>query len=588
MIVPRRASITASRTETTPPAQTGVVAASWRAHWPLLLVLAAFAGSAVVVPTLAPVAISDDWVYSRSVERLLEERRLWVSPIATANLVFQIAWGGLFAAVLGPSLGVIRLSSVVLWALGGVACYGLVWELTQRRSLSALGAAGFLFNPLGYALAFTFMTDAPFTSLLAMSIWAFVRGLRTPHDAKWLAAGALLAAAGVLVRQPGLLIPAGVLTGLLLTRQLRFDLRSVSLAALVAGPPLGAYSLYYLWLTRVNGVPVLQMLMRESLLQGGWSALVTHVEQMAIIEVMYAGLFVLPLVAGALPGFRAAARTLSTRGWLWVVVWEAFVVGGVAQLRATGHRMPLVPHFFSRAGLGPNDLLVGRPPIAELEMFAAALLACGLAALLLGMLVIRAFDVPGRDRRGVTMVCAVLAWQAAGAVVVSTYFRFWMIDGVSAPSLDRYLLPLLPLFLALGLWAIHDLPFSRLLAGVVTVALAAFAIAGTRDNIVFHETTWELARYANGQGVPNLRLDAGASWDGYYLGEYSYETVGVGARPDERWWISLFAPAIDPQYVITSAPVNGYTVVREQPYRLWLDADAKLFLLRRDGVAGPP
>jgi 4-amino-4-deoxy-L-arabinose transferase-like glycosyltransferase len=558
------------------------------AHWPLLAVLIAFAGSAVVVPTLAPVAISDDWVYIRSVERLIQEHRLWVSPIATANLVFQIAWGGLFAAVLGPSLGVMRLSSVVLWALGGAACYGLVWELTRRRVLSALGAAGLLFNPLGYALAFTFMTDAPFASLLTMSVYAFVRGLRAPHATSWCAAGALLAAAGVLVRQPGLLIPAGVLTGLLLTRRLRVDVASMNRVLLVAAPPLGAYAAYYLWLTRVNGVPITQTLMFESLLQGGWSALALHAEQMTLIEVIYAGLFLLPVVAGAVPGLGVAVRTLSVRGWLWVVAWEAFVVAGVEQLRATGHRMPLVPHFFSRAGLGPNDLLVGRAPVAGLEVFAAALLVCGLAALLLGLLVIRALDAPGRDRRGVVIVCAVLAWQAVGALVVSTYFRFWMIDGVSAPSLDRYLLPLLPLVLALGLWAVQDLPFSRLLAGGVSVALAAFAIAGTRDNIVFHETTWELARWANAQGVPNLQLDAGASWDGYYLGEYSYETVGPGPRDDPRWWLSLFAPAIDPQYVITAAPVNGYTAVREQPYRLWLDADARLFLLRRDGIPGPP
>jgi hypothetical protein len=213
---------------------------------------------------------------------------------------------------------------------------------------------------------------------------------------------------------------------------------------------------------------------------------------------------------------------------------------------------------------------------------------CGAAALVLGVVVIRAFDAVGRERRGVVTVCTVLVWQAVGALVVSTYFRYWMIDGVSAPSLDRYLLPLLPLTLALGLWAVRDLPFSRLLAGGVTVSLAAFAVAGTRDNLVFHETTWELARYANAQGVPNLRLDAGASWDGYYLGEYSLETVGVGPQPDPRWWLSLFAPAIDPQYVITTAPVSGYTVVREQPYELWLDAGARLFLLRRDGVPGPP
>ena len=64
----------------------------------------------------------------------------------------------------------------------------------------------------------------------------------------------------------------------------------------MAAPPLGAYALYYLWLTRVNGVPITQTLMRESLLQGGWSALAKHAEQMALIEAALRG--TLPAAGG--------------------------------------------------------------------------------------------------------------------------------------------------------------------------------------------------------------------------------------------------------------------------------------------------
>ena len=63
-----------------------------RANWALLAVYVAFALAAVVVPTLAPVATTDDWAYARSAQILLDEARL-IFPVVAATAVFQIAWG---------------------------------------------------------------------------------------------------------------------------------------------------------------------------------------------------------------------------------------------------------------------------------------------------------------------------------------------------------------------------------------------------------------------------------------------------------------------------------------------------------------
>ena len=48
-----------------------------------------------VVPTLAPVATTDDWAYARSAQILLDEARLTIFPVVAATAVFQIAWGAL-------------------------------------------------------------------------------------------------------------------------------------------------------------------------------------------------------------------------------------------------------------------------------------------------------------------------------------------------------------------------------------------------------------------------------------------------------------------------------------------------------------
>jgi hypothetical protein len=124
---------------------------------------------------------------------------------------------------------------------------------------------------------------------------------------------------------------------------------------------------------------------------------------------------------------------------------------------------------------------------------------------------------------------------------------------------------------------------------------ALFAVTGTRDFLVFQRATWDLARQANQLGVPNTRLDAGASWDGYHLYDnsiYDESTLARGPATPPRglpWWLSLFAPATDPSYVVASEPLPRHTVVRRVEYSAWLHrGPVYLYLLRRPGVSGPP
>src|SRR3954465_733179 len=110
-----------------------------RRHWPLAVVLAAFVGAAFVIPTLAPVSVNDDFLYARSVHILVHDHNERVLPAAAVTLLFQhgggvvpaaamplffqIGWGGLFAAVFGVSLGVLRAATVTFAGLGGLAMY---------------------------------------------------------------------------------------------------------------------------------------------------------------------------------------------------------------------------------------------------------------------------------------------------------------------------------------------------------------------------------------------------------------------------------------------------------------------------------
>ncbi len=561
-----------------------------RGHWPILLVLALYAGSAVIVPTWTSAPVSDDWVYSRSVEILVREHHLEIFDLAVVTLVVQIIWGALFALVFDVSFGALRLSTVTLMALSGIALFELCRELGVSKGRSALGAAVYLFNPLAYVLAFTFMSDPHFTAWLVIASYWSVRGVRPNRDgARSMLIGSACAAFAFLTRQQGALIPLAVTIALLLSRRLQPNRTGIVLVARVVAIPATATILYYLWLREVHGVPTQQDSFLRSVTDAGWGGTWGLFKQMTFIEAMYLGFFALPIAAGALIGLRRVVWTMRPTGWLLFALWQAVIVGGTVffqtQQRWT-HTMPYIPQFVGASGLGPNDLWAGRPALITPTMLTWFTVACAASSLVLVLALcrqVRNGAVPKSRRAGAGMLLTIGLGQVAGVMPPSFHFRTWII------SVDRYLLPLVPFAVCLGLWALRDVRVSLPLAWVVTAALAAFSIAGTRDFLTFQQATWDLAHYLNVVGVPNTRLDAGAAWDGYYLYEDSIANQIPQQSPGGPWWTNLFAPATDSTYVIAGSGRDGYDPVWQVEYSTWLNDDPTyLYLLRRQGWPGPP
>src|SRR5215208_5258104 len=270
----RRAARTASR-----------IAAWLRANWALLAVYVAFALAAVVVPTLAPVATTDDWAYARSAQILLDQARLTIFPVVAATAVFQIVWGALFGFIFEPTFGIFRLSTVVITALGGLALYGLCRDLGVAPGRSALGVATFLFNPLVFVLAFTFMTDAHFMALLVIATWLYAKGHASDEvDGRLLVAGSGVAALAFLTRQQGILIAPAVLLFLLLSRRLHRDRASLLVLVQLLTLPLLAVGGYYLWLRSGNTVPRVQSMFFREILEEGWSGTWWLLRRLTVVE----------------------------------------------------------------------------------------------------------------------------------------------------------------------------------------------------------------------------------------------------------------------------------------------------------------
>jgi 4-amino-4-deoxy-L-arabinose transferase-like glycosyltransferase len=548
-----------------------------RLHWPVLVVLTMFAAAAFVVPTLTPVATTDDWGYTRSVEILYHDGELKIFPAVAATAVFQVIWGWLFAMLFGMSLGVMRVATLAMVGLGAVALYALLCELGVRRGRSALGVAAYLFNPLTFVLAYTFMTDPHFTSLLLIATWGYVRGLRPDGSApRATIAGSVAAGCAFLTRQQGALIPLAVVFFLVLTGRLRPNRRGLGDFLRIVAIPAVATAGYYLWLRYLNHVPTAQQSFYDEATASGLGGAWRLVRNLTFIELVYFGFFALPIVAAAVPALRRIVVTMRPAGWLIFAIWEAILITGVAIYGVQGRRMPYVGQFAGTGGLGAPDVLGSRPRLLDRQLADDLTVVCALAAILLALILCRSVgSVASPDRAKAGLVLAIALWQVVGVLPPSFHY----ID--RGYSLDRYLLPLLPFVICLTFWAVRDLRLWQPVAWVIVAAFAAYSVAGTRDYLVYLGTVWTLAREANALGIPNEHLDAGAAWDGYHLYTEGLDQNMTNARTSNGpWWVYFYGKPTDSQYVVTAKLVPGSTVVLSRTTDAWLGNPTTLYLLR--------
>jgi hypothetical protein len=587
-----------------------------RQRGPLLGVFALYVLGLLIIPVMTPVALGDDWVYARSVEILIREGRVQILDLSVVTLVWQVLWGGLFASVLGPTFGAMRLSTVVLSALSGLACYWGCRQLGVDRGRSALGAALYLFNPLLFSLSYSFMSDAQFVALLTISAAFYLRGLRPDRlSALFTIIGSFVAGLAFLERQQGALIPLGIVTYLVLSGRMRPNRRGVGLFMQVVALPAAMTVGYYLWFRFIHGIPKAQGDFVQKVKDAGIDGAALLASRLSLIEATYSGLFILPIAIAALLALPRLVRAIRPLGWVVFAVWTFFVLGGTAIFWQSGRRMPYIPHYLSPNGVGSYDLRGGRPFLFGQLGFDITTILCVAGTVLFGLILclqIGKHSLPQTDtagliftdrsasgrvaldpfRAGAGLTLALAFWQILGVLPQSFTFRDWTFRGLNAPSLDRYLLTLLPLALLLTLWALRGVQVAVPAAWVLVVGMAIFSIAGTRDFLTFHTEVWKLARETTAQGVPLTQLDAGAAWDGYHLYDYSIEN-DIHTSAPLPWWIGLFAPADTCEYIIAGAPRDDfsdlYSPVKRVEYSTWLNPEPTyLYLLRRNDVPGPP
>jgi hypothetical protein len=339
-----------------------------------------------------------------------------------------------------------------------------------------------------------------------------------------------------------------------------------------------------LWLRFLNDVPAVQSGFAGEARAAGVRGTWTLVRHLVPIAMAYIGFFTLPLAVALLPGLGRAVRRMRSPGWLLFGAWQALLIGGVAIAWAHSRRMPYIPQFVGAGGLGPPDVRGSRPRLFASPFFDWATIVCAAAALVAGLVLCGALRRSASRRAPAGLVLVVAVWQGIGVLPPSYHYLR------RGYALDRYLLPLLPLAVCLVLWAARDLPVVRPAAWAVVAVFAVFAVAGTRDYLVFLDASWRMAEETHASGVARDRIDAGAAWDGYHLYTDGLDRGITRARTrDGPWWVTFYGKASDSTYVVSRTPLPGYSVIGRSSYDQWLWlGDVPVLLLQRITTAKPP
>lgn len=271
----------------------------------------------------------DAWAYAKSAEIFHETGRLVIPDRSPQSLIFLTLWSGVFTKLFGFSFLTLNFASLTLNAVGAVFFAVLLKEVRADSSI-AIPLAVYLFNPLFFLLAGSYLTDAPFLSLIVIAVYFFTRAYRR-ESAVWAVVGSMVTACAFLVRQYALLLSVAAVVPLFLRSIGLSKSRKMAMIAGVVLPSATTAILFFLWLTYRHGIPSefnvykVEFLNLPRIL---WSALA-----IPFFAGMYLGVFLSPLLAGR------TFRSLSAEKKLWGF-YGLLLVGVTIILAVRGGPLP--------------------------------------------------------------------------------------------------------------------------------------------------------------------------------------------------------------------------------------------------------
>jgi 4-amino-4-deoxy-L-arabinose transferase-like glycosyltransferase len=550
----------------------------------LAIVVAGVAGLVLLVSPQHEFPIIDDYLYVGSVKDMLATSKFVMPDFSQANLVGLTVAGTLWTKLFGFSFTSLTYLTLVFATVGLLAFYGIAREGNVPPGSALLGTALLGLNPIFVHLSYSFMTDVPFISMVLVSCYLYIRGLKPENSLLWLLAGGLCAGYAFLIRQYGLFVPVAFLIYLLanglLTRSWRWRqmLAVAVLPALIVGG----------WLFLMRGTPP----------TGGAMAAAARAASFRFKEpwlrvFLLRAFTIFPLTALSA---WAAVKIRPARWWLAGVLavavwWAMFAVDlpdekwiavyqlpFAVQVGPLAFNLPDEPFSFAAEGniiktdaIDFDEFGYAQEPVWTMEAWRAIwVVGATLGVVLLAKIAWALWDwlralfeaatAKVRKRKdgakdNPKSLEPIAAFYLLGAMIFVVSLAF------PGDMFDRYILGFLPfliLFLVRGCAQWGRLGWGYSIAALLIIA--SFTILAKADHMDQMRTRWEAGLW--------MEARVGAVQVGWNWDHWGHATSDV--------------------YLVTGVPVDGFRTERQFPYLCRLCGFTTRYVLAQSRLDTPP
>lgn len=525
--------------------------------WAGLLVCSIAVAIAVIDPGREFLSQDDGWAYARSVQQLLATGHYQLDAWSAANNPVQIYLAAGLSKVLGFSLAILRLPTLLLLCCGLAAFVALLRELAVGRAAAVILALVLFANPLVLMLSFTFMSDVQFMGWLLLALWLYVRGFARGHLLSLLL-GSVAAACAIGTRQFGVALVIGAFAAWCLPGR-PWRSPPLHLAVALALPLLVTIWQVQAGLAEPNFTQAARLREQAAFLAVGGPGLLKEIGWRLGTVAQYLGLLMLPL-------FPAFAQLLAQR-WKELALRHSVPV----RIGVAGAGLALVAALLvlsrlpSPTARDPFDRVLPLPwllPTAAWEhpdlMRTAAVLG------LLGAVLLVAVAVTGRFRSRSASSTATQGWRIVAAVGLSLLGMH-----VSYVQLnDTYLVGLLPFALLVPGRFLGEVRAARtwpIAAGAASLAVVVVVSFWMRGDYNRQQAQWRAADELVSAGGDRRCIGAPRHWAEYH-GIFD-DWIAAGhpgyvVPPSEQSSVAVVPPPLHEPFYAWSNKRYWYAVAR--------------------------
>lgn len=498
-------------------------------------------------------------------------------------LGWQLYLGALFIKLFGFSFTAARIS-VLIVSMGTVA---LIQRLFLRFGISQWNATiatlTIALSPLFLPLAYSFMSDVPCLFCLIVCFYGCVRAMQAKTDratAGWLVFAALSNVLGGTVRQ---IVWLGALVVVPCTTWYLRRRAGVLLAGAVA------------WL--VSAVAIVGCIhwfnhqpysVTEKLLSNPhtWIELLATIDRL-IRNCLATCLFVLPVLIGFVWKPRVSSKRMRNQYVALCTFLVCITMFFVLHHGPTNWLAPFSHNIVTEKGLSDGSGMVGHQP--DILPFSLRLILSVLTFAAIITFLLQVWNSSFRENLP-SEKASVLPWRALFTIFAPFTVAYFFLMATRIDIYDRYMLPLIFIFMVVLLRVYEQQVGDRLpaLSILLIMLFAVFGVAGLHDLFALGRARLTAANEMRAKGVMRTEIQGGFEYDGWtQLESTGYINndrihIPVGAfhpfalptnLPSKCYFaLAEFVPAVNARYVLSFDQSSCYSPSEFAPvsYRAWL------------------